>query len=338
MHSFYGETANELWSNAYSALNSTQPRFEQNSRSGNTNELLHAHLELTCPTERWVSYRIPAINPGFSIAETFWLLSGRNDAEFLNRWYPDLPTFQGNTSIYPGAYGKRIRSHFGIDQLDRAYKALRENPDSRQVVIQIWDTSLDFPLPDGSAANEDIPCNVCSIPKVRQGHLEWMQIMRSNDIFRGLPCNLVQFTTVQEILAGWLGLKLGAYHHISDSLHLYTADQSSSSIATDIILPPNNDSLAVSKPDFDEILTELMQIFDKLVQSRMSADLCNTLISTSSLPLAYQNLLLIAAAEIARRDNCIDEAGILAENCQNQQLKKLWNNWRLRNSGTPPAN
>ncbi len=48
--------------------------------------------------------------------------------------------------------------------------------------------------------------------------------MRSNDHFRGLPHNLIQFTTVQEVLAGWLGISLGSYHHYSDSLHVYESD------------------------------------------------------------------------------------------------------------------
>lgn len=45
--------------------------------------------------------------------------------------------------------------------------------------------------------------------------------MRSNDVHRGLPYNVVQFTTLQEVMAGWLGLEVGGYHHWSDSLHLY---------------------------------------------------------------------------------------------------------------------
>ena len=48
--------------------------------------------------------------------------------------------------------------------------------------------------------------------------------MRSNDIFRGLPYNFVQFTSMQEILAGWLKINVGSYNHVSDSLHIYERD------------------------------------------------------------------------------------------------------------------
>lgn len=45
--------------------------------------------------------------------------------------------------------------------------------------------------------------------------------MRSNDMIWGMPCNFVHFTTFQEIFAGWLGVEVGSYNHISDSLHIY---------------------------------------------------------------------------------------------------------------------
>jgi thymidylate synthase len=48
--------------------------------------------------------------------------------------------------------------------------------------------------------------------------------MRSNDLFKGLPYNLIQFTTLQEIIAGWLRIEVGSYNHISDSLHLYESE------------------------------------------------------------------------------------------------------------------
>ena len=80
---------------------------------------------------------------------------------------------------------------------------------------------LDFPSDNGLPVADDIPCNICSMLKVRNGRLEWSQIMRSNDIFLGLPHNFVQFMTLQEVLAGWIGIEPGTYTHFADSLHLY---------------------------------------------------------------------------------------------------------------------
>ena len=61
----------------------------------------------------------------------------------------------------------------------------------------------------GNPSAEDIPCNLSSLLKIRKNQLEWMQINRSNDIYRGLPYNIVQFTTLQELMASWLGIEVG---------------------------------------------------------------------------------------------------------------------------------
>ena len=72
-----------------------------------------------------------------------------------------------------------------------------------------------------------------------------MQIMRSNDLHLGLPHNLVQFTSLQEILAGWLGLEPAGYHHLSDSLHVYEKDRENFRLLSDAPpLPINSDNLA----------------------------------------------------------------------------------------------
>src|SRR5260370_24286567 len=134
----------------------------QASRSGQTRELLGTAFTIKSPRQRWVTSRQPALNPAFAIAEVIWIMSGRRDAEFLNYWNPKLPQYAGSGKNYHGAYGFRLRRHLGLDQLERAYQALSNNPDTRQVVLQIWDSCVDFPLTDGSPADPDIPCNVCS--------------------------------------------------------------------------------------------------------------------------------------------------------------------------------
>jgi thymidylate synthase len=41
--------------------------------------------------------------------------------------------------------------------LERAYQALSKNPESRQVVLQIWDSTVDLPATDGKPSAEDVP-------------------------------------------------------------------------------------------------------------------------------------------------------------------------------------
>ena len=179
---FEADTADELWRIAAHALISKERARRTGSRLGHTYELLHCSLTLHNPRARWVLSRTPPINPAFAIAESLWIIAGRQDAHLVNYWNPALPRFAGSGDRYHGAYGHRLRKHFDVDQLERAYQALRNNSSTRQVVLQIWDPRGDLPTDDGQPTAPDIPCNLLSCLKVRDGRLEWLQVMRSNDI------------------------------------------------------------------------------------------------------------------------------------------------------------
>lgn len=226
IHVFDGNTADEVWVNSAKQMFSQDMNTSQPSRGGKTQEILHAAYCIRDPRQRWVISRQPALNPAFAIAEVIWILCGRNDSLFLNFWNNKLPNYSGHVEYYHGAYGYRLRQLYGIDQLDRAYRALLNNSDGRQVVLQIWHPLLDFPKNDGAPVSTDVPCNIVALLKVRKNKLEWTQILRSNDLIRGVPYNFIQFTSIQEVLAGWLGVDVGSYNHFSDSLHIYDSDKS----------------------------------------------------------------------------------------------------------------
>jgi thymidylate synthase len=121
---FEANTADDLWRQAAEALLQGDDFLCQASRSGPIREYLHCSLHLTNPRQRWILSRQPALNPAFAIAEVIWILQGRNDAAFPNYWNPKLPEFAGYGDTYHGAYGHRLRSNFGFDQIERAYQAL----------------------------------------------------------------------------------------------------------------------------------------------------------------------------------------------------------------------
>lgn len=325
-----GRGADEVWQRAMSEIRSSERALVHHGRGGATQELLHTVLTLTDPRQRWIVSRHPALNPAFAIAEIIWILNGRNDAAFLNYWNAQLPKYAGDGSEYHGAYGHRLRSHFGMDQLQRAYHALRNNPEGRQVVLQIWDPSSDFPDEDGQPVNADIPCNISSLLKVRGGKLEWMQIMRSNDVFRGLPYNIVQFTTLQEILAGWLGVELGSYNHLSDSLHLYQSDAELLSINLDDCIELNTDSLRLMKKDSEAVLTKANELVEAMTEPSLTPEDLSLRVARANISRAFQNLLSIVAAEAARKRGWLSLAHVLGEQCTNALLKQTWKNWLAR--------
>lgn len=135
---FSGDTADAAWLAAAHSF-ARGAGTAQAGRGGPTAEILHACFSVSDPRQRWVVSRVPALNVAFAIAETAWIVAGRRDLGFLEFWNRRFRLYSGAASQLHGAYGFRLRSHFGLDQLERAAAALAANPDTRQVVLQLWD-------------------------------------------------------------------------------------------------------------------------------------------------------------------------------------------------------
>jgi len=327
---FEGKSADEVWRMAAAELRHGSDARRQDGRGGSTQELLHAVFTIQDPRQRWVVARQPALNPAFAIAEVVWILCGRRDSAFLNYWNSQLPKYAGSGNEYHGAYGFRLRHQFGIDQLERAYQALRHNPDGRQVVLQIWDPRADFPDTYGRPLNADIPCSINSLLKIRDGKLEWMQIIRSNDLFRGVPYNFIQFTSMQEVLAGWLGVEIGSYNQLSDSLHLYDGDVELLGIGASDSAERNSDSLGLPKEESNAVLTNVNHLIESMTAPGLLQEDLRALLAEHSIPGAFQNLLLVVAAEAARRRGWLALAQSLMNDCSNPALIQAWKNWFIR--------
>lgn len=326
---FEGQTADQVWTQIAQAFQSGEGS-SQPSRAGEMREILHSAMSITAPTQRWVTSRFPTINPAFAIAEVVWIMTGRNDSSFLNYFNRQLPKYAGYGESYHGAYGYRLRHTLKIDQLDRAYHALKAKPSSRQVVLQIWDGRRDLPSNLGKEASRDVPCNLVSILKVRDGKLEWMQIMRSNDLYRGLPYNIVQFTTLQEVMAGWLGLELGEYNQISNSLHVYERDLEYVHASYPMASLLNTDSLAFPKQESDEYFQELADKIKNIIDPTVSANTLRSTLQRSNLPESFRNMLRILCSEGMRRRQRIDYTNDIMLDCTNPVYKHLYEQWLMR--------
>lgn len=330
MDVFHAETVDGVWRQAHAGIIAVRESGTQPSRRGETVQLLHAGFQIDDPRQRWVISRRPQINPAFAIADTLWMLAGSQDAKVINSWFPGLSKFSGEGPTYPGAYGYRLRKHFGVDQIRRAFDTLSSQPDSRQVVLQFWDVLTDLPEVDGRPRSSDIPCNVVALLKVHQGRLCWTQVLRSNDLYRGLPYNFVQFTMLQEMIAGWLGLELGVYHQWSDSLHIYTDDRKSffcANLATEKL---NTDSLAVSAVEGERLINELYGRMTMLSAPDLEEKALAEIATIDDAPVGYQNLLRVLGAESARRHGRLDQANALMGSCSNPQLTQVWLGWLER--------
>ena len=321
-NSFHGETANDIWKQAFQAVKLSDII---ESRCGNTRELLHTTLLINNPRQKWVTCKSPPISIGYALAELIWILQGCDDSQTINYWNPVLPKFAGNYKSYPGAYGQRIMYRYGFNQLKRVYETLMNHPESRQAVMLIWDPQTDLPQLNGIPNNEDIPCNICSMIKIRKGKLEWTQVMRSNDLVLGLPYNLVQFTSMQEILASWLNVDVGSYNHISDSLHIYTEKESFVGIQT--MECYNTDSLRIKKEDFNQVIQSIYNVMETLSHANIQQ---YELLKFSELDLgyeAYNNILKIICAYSAYSNHFTDVQNEIIKCCTNKVYVLMWTNW-----------
>ncbi|MEJ1379011.1 MAG: thymidylate synthase [Candidatus Sedimenticola sp. (ex Thyasira tokunagai)] len=327
---FEGETADTVWRLAAKELLNSSELISQTSRLGSVREVLHANWQIQNPRQRWVHSREPAFNPAFAIAEVIWIICGRNDSEFLNYWNPVLPKFAGSGDLYHGAYGHRLKHNLDLDQLKRAYQVLSVNPDSRQVVLQIWDGRIDLPHSNGAPAAADIPCNICSMLNIRGGRLEWTQIMRSNDLFLGVPHNFVQFTSLQEVLAGWLGIEVGSYVQISNSLHFYEHDLENYHVSETAANITNTDDLSLPKKESDSVMMIVEQTMDRLRAIDLNQPEFISLLDVKSIPEGYRNMISIVAADSARRRGWGHEMEVAVDINSNPALSHAWERWLKR--------
>jgi thymidylate synthase len=151
------------------------------------------------------------IVPGIGAVEALQLLGGVSTPETVIAVGPQFANYAEDSGLFHGAYGPRTRGQFA-----EVVRKLRQDPDSRQAVVTIWDPKLDN-LPE----KRDYPCTVLHQFRIRDGRLNMSVYMRSNDVWLGLGYDGFQFTRVQIALASVLGVEVGTYAHHAGSLHLY---------------------------------------------------------------------------------------------------------------------
>lgn len=327
---FDAKTADEAWLLGAAEFRDRTPRL-QSGRIEPAFELLHAAFVIEDTRQRWIMSREPAMNPAFALAEVIWILNGMSEASFINFWNKKLPDYAGHASHYHGAYGARLRRSFGFDQIRRAADALRSNPDSRQVVLQIWNPSADMPEPEGTPADADTPCNLLSMLKVREGRLEWVQVLRSNDLFLGTPHNFVQFMTLQEIIAGWIGVEPGTYTHISDSLHVYKKDLETVIGSQARGVPSNTDSLVYP---FEESIRAIEGLGRRVgaLQTPARVEDVRDIVTGFRGPEGFKNWLRVLGAEAVRRHGSPHLAPDLLNLISNPLLRALCDRWWERHT------
>ena len=98
---------------------------------------------------------------------------------------------------------------------------LRDNPDTRQAVMPIFNATLDIPNVGGRAR---VPCSMHYQFLRRRGALECIYVMRSSDFLTHFPYDIWMAFETQANVAVALGIPLGPLTFFSGSLHIYRKD------------------------------------------------------------------------------------------------------------------
>ena len=219
-------------------------------------------LELSpCVTELWnpqaniITNPIRKINKGFAAAELLWMLSGRNDVEFVNFYNSNMAKFSDNGITFFGAYGPKI-----MEQLPYLEKVLKGDEWTRQGVLNIWR--------ECPPETKDVPCTVM-MQFIRRpvDILNLYVTMRSQDIWLGFPYDIHNFSSILLIMSSILGLTPGRLIINQGSMHAYKenfVDMEKAIVNTEIdfeITPKSTCGSVEALVVWGPIITEANEIF-----------------------------------------------------------------------------
>jgi thymidylate synthase len=101
-----------------------------------------------------------------------------------------------------------------FDQLAYAIDQLRENPQSRRIVVDAWH-------PANAAVSTLPPCHYSFVFNVRGGRLNTHLTQRSGDVALGVPFNVAAYALLTHVVAREADLEVGRFAHTVVDAHVY---------------------------------------------------------------------------------------------------------------------
>lgn len=105
-------------------------------------------------------------------------------------------------------------SNLGVDQLQNIIQMIKQDPDSRRIILSAWNPLLlhAMTLP---------PCHVMIQFRVIGGKLHSQMYQRSADVGLGVPFNIASYSLMTHLLAQECGLDVGEFIHTIGDAHIY---------------------------------------------------------------------------------------------------------------------
>lgn len=106
-------------------------------------------------------------------------------------------------------------------QLNKTIGILREDPNTRQAVITVYEGSKDS---ENRLGHKRVPCSMYYQFLVRGNKLNCIYTMRSSDFMTHWPYDIWHAAALQELIAKQLNIEVGDLVFFSGSLHAYAKD------------------------------------------------------------------------------------------------------------------
>jgi thymidylate synthase len=168
------------------------------------------------------------------IHELLWFLQGDTNTRYLKengvRIWDEWADEEGGLGP---VYGHQWRSWpapdgRSIDQISQVVEQIRDNPDSRRIIVSAWNPA---DLPDERISPQDnvaagrmalAPCHAFFQFYVCDGRLSCQLYQRSADVFLGVPFNIASYALLTLMVAQVCELEPGEFIHTLGDVHLYT--------------------------------------------------------------------------------------------------------------------
>lgn len=201
---------NEIWLTGLEKLIKEGQTVPTRQAGQTTTELISNQLIIPMDSPI-LSLQERKINYNFLAGGALWHITGMNDINWLAKYSKRITKFYDSRFAF-GSYGPRI-----ISQLPYILQTLKENINSRQAVINIWNESPHI-------GNKDTSCLLSLHFLIRNNTINTVVSMRSSDYWLGLPYDIFDFSIITAYIVLLLGggLKLGNLYFNAGSSHLYS--------------------------------------------------------------------------------------------------------------------
>lgn len=154
------------------------------------------------------------------IYELLWFLKGDTNVAYLQehgvRIWNEWADPDGSLGHIYGYQWRSWPDYDGgfIDQISEVVRTLKENPDSRRIIVSAWNVAdlKNMNLP---------PCHALFQFYVADGRLSCQLYQRSADSFLGVPFNIAGYALLTMMMAQVCGYEPGEFIHTFGDVHIY---------------------------------------------------------------------------------------------------------------------